>query len=209
MSPVPTRPPQQGARFILAVSVTILMTTSMAGCGSSTPSVPSPETAEAAPSTWTASEPWRDPDLSANARAEALLAVMTLDEKLGQMTQLESGSVDPNGVAEYLLGALLSGGDGGPADKGAESWYRFVDAYQRAALATRLGIPILFGIDAVHGNNKVVGATIFPHNVGLGAIGDPGVVERIARATALEMSAVGIRWDFAPVLAVPQDVRWG
>jgi beta-glucosidase len=104
---------------------------------------------------------------------------------------------------------VLSGGDGGPAELDADSWYEFVTAYERAALETRLGIPILFGIDAVHGNNKVVGATIFPHNVGLGAAGDEGLVERIARATALELVAVGIRWTFAPVMAVPQDVRWG
>jgi beta-glucosidase len=152
---------------------------------------------------------WRDTGLVPTARAEALLDVMTLDEKIGQMTQLESGSVDPDGVAEFALGSVLSGGDGGPEDKGPLAWYDFVGAYQRGALATRLGIPMLFGIDAVHGNNKVVGATIYPHNVGLGAIGDPALVARIGRATALELSAVGIRWTFAPVIAVPQDVRWG
>lgn len=152
---------------------------------------------------------WRDPARPPEARAASLLAVMTLDEKIGQMTQLESGSVDPAGVARLGLGSVLSGGDGGPAGHRPEAWYRFVAGYQQAALGTRLGIPILFGIDAVHGNNKVVGATIFPHNVGLGAAGDPGLVERIARATALELRAVGIRWTFAPVVAVPQDVRWG
>jgi len=155
------------------------------------------------------SEAWQNPGRSADARARALLAVMTIDEKIGQMTQLESGSVDPDGVARFRLGSVLSGGDGGPADKGPDAWYDFVDAYQQAALGTRLGIPILFGIDAVHGNNKVVGATMFPHNVGLGAMDDPDVVRSIGRATAIEMSAVGIRWTFGPVVAVPQDVRWG
>ena len=154
-------------------------------------------------------DPWRDPGRPPEARALALLSVMTLDEKIGQMTQLESGSIDPAGLARFQLGSVLSGGDGGPGVNEPEAWYRFVHAYQQAALRTRLGIPILFGIDAVHGNNKVVGATIFPHNVGLGAAADPDLVERIARATALELSAVGIRWTFAPVVAVPQDVRWG
>jgi beta-glucosidase len=84
-----------------------------------------------------------------------------------------------------------------------------VDAYQEAALATRLGIPIMYGVDAVHGHGNVVGATIFPHNIGLGAANDPGLVEQIGRATAVELAATGIRWDFGPVLAVPQDVRWG
>lgn len=134
---------------------------------------------------------------------------MTADEKIGQMTQIESDSVGPAGVSSFLLGSVLSGGDGGPASKDPDSWYGFVDAYQQAALGTRLGIPILYGIDAVHGNGKVVGATIFPHNVGLGALDDPALVERIGRATAVEMNATGVRWDFGPVLAVPQDVRWG
>ena len=134
---------------------------------------------------------------------------MTPDEKVGQMTQLENGSVDPAGVATFRLGSVLSGGDGGPAHNDPDSWYQFVDGYQEAALGTRLGIPILYGVDAVHGNSKVVGATIFPHNVGLGALDDPALVEQIGRATGTEMTAVGIRWDFGPVVAVPQDVRWG
>jgi beta-glucosidase len=134
---------------------------------------------------------------------------MTVDEKIGQMTQLEKGSVDPPGVASLLLGSVLSGGGGAPAQNDAEGWYGMVQAYQDAALGTRLGIPMLYGVDAVHGHNNVVGATIFPHQVGLGAAGDPDLVERIGRATAAEMAATGIRWDFGPVVAVPQDVRWG
>ena len=151
----------------------------------------------------------RDPTLAPSVRASALLARMTEDEKIGQMTQLESGSVNPAGVARFLLGSVLSGGDGAPPENNPDAWYRMVAAYQQAALGTRLGIPILYGIDAVHGNSKVVGATIFPHNVGLGALDDPGLVEQIGRATAVEMTAAGVRWDFGPVVAVPQDVRWG
>ncbi len=136
---------------------------------------------------------------------------MTLDEKIGQMTQLENGSVDTAGVSQtqFLLGSVLSGGDGTPPENSPDAWYQMVDAYQQAALGTGIGIPILYGIDAVHGNSKVVGATIFPHNVGLGALDDPVLVKAIGRATAVEMNAIGVRWNFGPVVAVPQDVRWG
>ena len=112
---------------------------------------------------------WHDASLPPASRAAALLAEMTLDEKIGQMTQLEQGSVDPQGVADLLLGSVLSGGGGSPAQNDAGGWYRMVQAYQDAALGTRLGIPILYGVDAVHGHNNVVGATIFPQQVGLGA----------------------------------------
>ena len=152
---------------------------------------------------------WLDPTVAPETRAEALLAAMTPDEKIGQMTQLEQGSVDPAGVASLLLGSVLSGGGGAPAQNDAEGWYAMVAAYQTAALNTRLAIPMLYGVDAVHGNNNVFGATIFPHDVGLGAAGDADLVERIGHATATEMAATGIRWDFGPVVAVPQDVRWG
>ena len=152
---------------------------------------------------------WHDTSLPPEVRAEDLLAEMTIDEKIGQMTQLEKDSVLPAGVTNLLLGSVLSGGGGSPLTNDADSWYAMVEAYQEAALATRLGIPILYGTDAVHGHGNVVGATIFPHNVGLGAANDPDLVEQIGRATAVEMAATGIRWNFGPVLAVPQDVRWG
>ena len=134
---------------------------------------------------------------------------MTTDEKIGQMTQIEKDSVGPAGVTNQMLGSVLSGGGGAPTRNDADGWYQMVADYQDAALATRLGIPILYGVDAVHGHGNVVGATIFPHDIGLGAAHDPALVERIGRATAVEMAATGIRWDFGPVLAVPQDVRWG
>ena len=140
---------------------------------------------------------------------DALLAQMTVDEKIGQMTQIQNASATPADVTTLMLGSVLSGGDGAPVPNDPASWYAMVDGYQQAALATRLGIPILYGVDAIHGVNGVVGATIFPHQVALGAVGDPALVERIGRATATEMAAVGIRWDFGPVVAVPQDVRWG
>ena len=182
----------------------------VAGCASSTPTAspatPAPSTAASSAAT---AIDWHDASLSPTARASALLAQMTIDEKIGQMTQLEKGSVDPQGVAGLLLGSVLSGGGGAPTPNDAASWYAMVKAYQDAALGTRLGIPILYGVDAVHGHNNVVGATIFPQQVGLGAAHDAELVTRIGQATAAELAATGIRWDFGPVVAVPQDVRWG
>jgi beta-glucosidase len=134
---------------------------------------------------------------------------MTLDEKIGQMTQVEKNAIDPATAAAFAIGSVLSGGGGAPDSNTPEGWYQMVDGYQKAALGTRLGIPILYGVDAIHGHNNVVAATIFPHNVGLGAANDPDLVERTCAATALEMNATGIRWTFGPVVAVPQDIRWG
>ena len=184
----------------------------VAACGSSTTSPsPSPGATETSARHPRASAglDWHDATQTPTARASALLAAMTIDEKIGQMTQLENHSVATAAVTDLLLGSVLSGGDGAPVPNTPDAWYRMVAAYQQAALATRLGIPILYGVDAVHGANGVVGATIFPHNVGLGATADPALVERIGRATAVELAATGIRWDFGPVVAVPQDVRWG
>ncbi len=196
----------ESSRSIIGAVLTVAL---VAGaCGTSTPSMPPGGSASGPPSSLPASA-WRDPSQPAETRATALLGDMTVEEKIGQMTQLEQGSVDPAGVASLLLGSVLSGGGGAPPQNDAAGWYRMVDGYQDAALGTRLGIPMLYGVDAVHGHNNVFGATIFPHDVGLGATRDPGLVERIGRATAVEMAATGIRWDFGPVVAVPQDVRWG
>jgi beta-glucosidase len=142
-------------------------------------------------------------------RVAALLGQMTLDEKIGQMTQIEKNAIDAANAAAVNLGSILSGGGGFPDPNTPQAWYDMVNAYQGAALGTRLGIPILYGVDAVHGHNNVEGATIFPQNVGLGATHDPALVQQVCAATALEMNATGIRWDFGPVVAVPQDIRWG
>jgi beta-glucosidase len=142
-------------------------------------------------------------------RVAALLGQMTLDEKIGQVTHIEKNAVDATNAAAFNLGSILSGGGGYPDPNTPKSWYDMVNAYQQAALGTRLGIPIIYGVDAVHGHNNVAGATIFPQNVGLGATNDPALVQQVCAATAAEMNATGVRWDFGPVVAVPQDVRWG
>ena len=146
---------------------------------------------------------------SVDDRVEALLAQMTLAEKIGQMTQVEKNSITPKDVTRYFIGSVLSGGGGSPPRNTPEDWLAMVSGFQEAALSTRLGIPLLYGVDAVHGTAAVVDATVFPHNVGLGAADDPDLMRRIGAATAAEMAATGIRWNFGPVVAVPQDIRWG
>jgi beta-glucosidase len=142
-------------------------------------------------------------------RIEDLLARMTLDEKIGQMTQVEKNSIKPGDITKYFIGSILSGGGGSPEENTPQGWYAMVEGFQNEALATRLQIPSLYGVDAVHGHGNLLNATIFPHNIGLGAANNPELMEKIGRATAEEMLATGIPWNFAPVLAVVQDVRWG
>jgi beta-glucosidase len=140
---------------------------------------------------------------------EARVQQMTLLEKIGQMTQVEKNSLKPGDVARLGLGSVLSGGGGNPTPNNPESWRSMVKAFQEEALSSRLGIPLLYGSDGVHGHNNVVGATIFPHNIGLGCTRDADLVKRIARVTALECVATGVRWDFAPAVSIPRDIRWG
>jgi beta-glucosidase len=145
----------------------------------------------------------------ARTRADALLARMTLREKIGQMTQVEKNSITPEEVREHAIGSVLSGGGGNPEPNTPEAWRAMVTGFLDASRQSRLGIPMIYGVDAVHGHNNVVGATIFPHNIGLGAAGDADLVRRIGRATAIEVAATGVRWDFAPAVGIPLDVRWG
>jgi beta-glucosidase len=144
-------------------------------------------------------------------RVADLLSRMTLDDKIGQMTQAERTEVagDPTRVTAWRLGSVLSGGGSAPDPNTPQAWAALVDGLQRAALATPLKIPLLYGIDAVHGHGNVPGATVFPHNIGLGATRDAGLVENVYRATAQEMRATGIPWDFAPCVCVTRDERWG
>jgi len=150
-----------------------------------------------------------NPGLSTEERVEDLLERMTLAEKIGQMTQIEKNSISPADVREWKIGSVLSGGGGSPKTNMPEAWAEMVRGYKEAALETRLGIPLIYGVDAVHGHSNVKEAVIFPHNIGLGAARDVPLVEHIGRATAQAMVATNIYWNFGPVVAVPQDIRWG
>jgi beta-glucosidase len=134
---------------------------------------------------------------------------MTLEEKAGQMTLVEKNSIEPADIAALFIGGLLSGAGGSPRPNTPETWAAMVRRFQERALQTRLAVPLLYGADAVHGHANVRGAVVFPHNIGLGASRDPDLVERVARATAEELVATGIYWNYAPMVAVPQDIRWG
>jgi beta-glucosidase len=146
-----------------------------------------------------------------DSQIHRVLASMTLDEKLGQMAQPDQQYLKtPEDIRNYHLGSLLSGGDSDPkAGNSLSAWTDLCDGYHKIALESRLRIPLLYGIDAVHGHNNVIGATIFPHNIALGCTRSAGLVERAARITAEEVRATGANWAFAPCVAVPQDIRWG
>lgn len=148
---------------------------------------------------------------SYDRQVSEVLAKMTLDEKIGQMIQAENtGLKELSDIETYHLGSILSGGSSDPqSGNQAEDWAALYEGLQERAVNTRLGIPLLYGIDAVHGHSNVVGAVIFPHNIGLGCTRNPGLVEETARITAKEVRATGIQWVFAPCVTVPRDERWG
>jgi beta-glucosidase len=151
-------------------------------------------------------------DRKDEARIKAILKGMTLAEKVGQMTQPEIGAITPADVTTYGFGSVLNGGGSWPgANKKAtpQDWLALADAYFEASKASRTKIPVIWGIDAVHGNNNVYGATVFPHNIGLGAAHDPCLIRDINEATAEQIRATGQDWAFSPTLAVVQDDRWG
>ncbi|MEN6334296.1 MAG: glycoside hydrolase family 3 protein [Phycisphaerales bacterium] len=148
---------------------------------------------------------------SYDPQVKELLAKMTLEEKVGQMTQPDLGGLkDPNDVTKYFVGSVLSGGSSDPKEGNSlEAWTNMYDRLQKLALKTRLGVPILYGVDAVHGHSNVLNAVIFPHHIGLGCTNDPKLVEEIGRVTAIEMRATGVQWAFAPCVTVVRDERWG
>lgn len=153
---------------------------------------------------------YKDPKQPLKVRIYDLLGRMTLEEKIGQMVQIERVVASPDVMNKYFIGSVLSGGGSVPAQKAsAETWMSMVNELQKGSLSTRLGIPMIYGIDAVHGNNNAYGATIFPHNVGLGVTRDPQLLKKIGEATALEVRATGIQYAFAPCIAVCRDPRWG
>ena len=177
--------------------------------------------ATAAPAATAEATPWpsvswplaEDPALE--KRITELMAGMTVEEKVGQLIQGDIASITPEDVRKYRLGSILAGGNsdpGGRYDASPAEWLALADAFYAASMDTAQGgkaIPVLFGIDAVHGQSNIVGATLFPHNIGLGAARNPELVRRIGEITALETRATGMEWAFAPTVAVPQDDRWG
>ncbi|CAL9135584.1 unnamed protein product [Musa textilis] len=153
---------------------------------------------------------YKDPKQPINVRIKDLMDRMTLAEKIGQMTQIEREVASAQVMKNYFIGSVLSGGGSVPRPQAsAADWVNMVNEFQKGSLSTRLGIPMIYGIDAVHGHNNVYKATIFPHNIGLGATRDPELVKRIGAATALEVRATGIPYVFAPCIAVCRDPRWG
>ena len=159
----------------------------------------------------TGNPPYLDPRQPIGRRVEDLLGRMTIEEKVGQMTQAERGAItgDPTVIATLGLGSVLSGGGSTPTPNTPAAWVDMVNGFQSQALSTRLGIPIIYGVDAVHGHGNVYGATVFPHNIGLGATRDPALVREIGEATAAEVRATGIPWNFSPCVCVARDERWG
>ncbi len=169
----------------------------------------------------TASDPWpqvtwplaADPALE--KRITDLMAGMTVEEKVGQLVQGDIASLTPDDVRRYRLGSILAGGNsdpGGRYDASPAEWLALADAFYDASMDTSKGgkaIPLLFGIDAVHGQSNIIGATLFPHNIGLGATRNPELLRKIGGITALETRVTGMEWTFAPTVAVPQDDRWG
>ncbi len=173
-------------------------------------------TGDVIPADWTALAAAVSPDPKTEAFVDGLLRAMTVEEKVGQLIQADIASIRPEDLKTYHLGSILAGGNAAPGSNvrtSASSWLELTDAFYRSSIANPTAahpaIPVLFGIDAVHGHARIPGATVFPHNVGLGAIGDPALIERIGRATAEEVAATGIDWTFAPTVAVVRDVRWG
>ena len=156
------------------------------------------------------SQIYLDSTAAVEDRVDDLLSRMTLDEKIGQMVQTERGFPEVNSlISDYFLGSILSGGGSVPGDNSPADWVSMYNVMQDAALSTRLKVPIIYGIDAVHGNNNVIGATIFPHNIGMGCTRDSLLVLECARATAAEVLATGLDWTFSPCIAVPRNIRWG
>ncbi|MCJ2187205.1 glycoside hydrolase family 3 protein [Novosphingobium beihaiensis] len=195
----------------------VLQAAALVSCASvALAQAPAPEPTPVHPELWPAAKSPGLVDAKTEARITAIMARMSLREKVGQMIQADTASIKPEDLEKYPLGSILAGGNSPPIDapdrSPASAWVATARAFNAVAMEKRDGhepIPIMFGIDAVHGNSNVVGATLFPHNIGLGAMHDPALMRKIGAATAAETAASGIDWAFGPTLAVPQDERWG
>lgn len=203
---------------IKPVSFAILLASLLPACNTLgvSPAAPAPAaTSIANPANWPLLASPLPRDAALEARVQALVARMSVEQKVGQVIQGDIGSTTPEDVRKYHLGSVLAGGNSDPGGKynaSAADWLKLADDMHLASMDTRdgrLAVPVLLGIDAVHGHNNVVGATLFPHNIGLGAANDPGLLRKIAAATALELRATGFEWTFAPTVTVPRDDRWG
>lgn len=146
---------------------------------------------------------------SEDSDIQQIVDQMTLQDKIGQMVLIDKNAITPDDVRRKSIGGVLSGGGGNPKDNTPEQWYEMVKEFQVAALDSKLKIPIFYGVDAVHGNGNLKGAVIFPHNIGLGATRNAALVAETAKVTAQEVKATGANWNFAPVLSMPEDYRWG
>jgi beta-glucosidase len=162
-----------------------------------------------ATSTATPITPTAIPTPNIDVQVKDLLSKMSIDEKIGQMAQISNIKINPEDIGRYYIGSIIGGGDRPVDATNIGAWYNEVQKFQDAALSTRLGIPMLFAIDAIHGNANMHGATVFPHEIGLGATRDSELVQKIGQATAEEILAAGYTMDLSPILAVPQDIRWG
>jgi beta-glucosidase len=156
------------------------------------------------------SDRYLDTSLSIEERIDDLLSQMTLKEKIGQMTLVEKNSIlELNDVSSYGIGGILSGAGAKPDSNTPKGWQIMVESFIDESRNSRLGIPALYGVDAIHGHSNMPEATVFPHFIGLGASGDEDLVERVARATAEELQATGILWSYSPTLDIVEDIRWG
>ncbi|MEO7072213.1 MAG: glycoside hydrolase family 3 N-terminal domain-containing protein, partial [Rhodanobacter sp.] len=185
-----------------------------AGTASAHASRSQPQPASAGYADWPAIQSVLPADPALGARVHAIVASMTLAQKIGQMTQAEIKSITPEEVTRYYIGSVLNGGGSWPGlDKhaGVRDWLALADRYHDASMTTdaSIKVPLIWGTDAVHGHSNVFGATLFPHNIGLGAAHDPALIHDIGVATARAVRATGIDWVFAPTVAVAQDARWG
>jgi len=155
-----------------------------------------------------------DADATLNARVRSIVSGMTLEQKVGQITQADIRSITPADVRQYYIGSVLNGGGAWPSmnmHSSVDDWLKLSDEFYRASMSTdmKVKVPVIWGVDAVHGHNNIYGATLFPHNIGLGAAHDPRLLFRIGRATASQVRSTGLSWVFAPTLAVVQNPRWG